>query len=337
MSEVVKKVCYLLVCVFFAALLNSCHRKVLITHSSSVIKLAQNDFTMIHLPKATVPAGPTGRTNLEDRPDFLIVKYPLRLAKTNTTYALWKKVYSWGEEHGYRFNRPGQPGTQDDGEGMNERHPVTVVDWPSVVVWCNALTEYYNELYGSDFKPVYHYDGQVARTAPGHRAQDSVDMVETADGFRLPTGPEWELAARYTTVNREGYREFPRKSGVYWKPWLVVSGELENRGGRAGEERGRIVSVEVDKTAVNDLGFYGMEGPEGKLWQWCFEYLGSTKEDSFRLKMGGSRWPRCTRHDNWPKTKWHHTCGAYNQITFRIAQTVFDSTTTEGGSLTRSP
>jgi len=100
--------------------------------------------------------------------------------------------------------------------GMNDQHPVTYVDWSSVMVWCNALTEYYNQSNGSDLKPVYKHDGAVVRDASDKEVSDSITMVQGADGFRLPTGTEWELVARYTTSGPEGkYEEFSGGSGIY--------------------------------------------------------------------------------------------------------------------------
>ncbi|MBN1797882.1 MAG: SUMF1/EgtB/PvdO family nonheme iron enzyme [Spirochaetales bacterium] len=288
------------------------------------IRLKENNFTMIYLPAIEFPGGPAGVTALQEhRKEMMSVDQAFWFAQTNTTYSLWSEVYGWASVNGYTFNRQGRMGSEKSGEGMNDQHPVTVVDWPSVMVWCNALTEYYNQCNGTDFRPVYEYNGVVVRDAADRTAVDSVIMVKDADGFRLPMGAEWELAARYSTTNPDNkYQEHPPRSGIYWIPFIYVSGEIEGSIGEMGSEKGRIVTVEVTDTRQNSLGFYGFAGKEGKLWQWCFELLTSCESrDTYRLKRGGSRGPRCSRHDNWPKTKWTDTCAGYNQITFRVART----------------
>jgi len=291
------------------------------------LSLKENTFTMIYLPAIEFPGGPAGVTALQEhRKEMMRVEQAFWLAQTNTTYSLWSEVYQWATANGYTFNRKGRMGSQEDGEGMNAQHPVTVVDWPSVMVLCNALTEYYNRCNGTHFIPVYEYNGVVVRDASDRTAADSVTMVKGADGFRLPIGAEWELAARYsTTIPDNKYQEYPPWSGTYWIPFIYVSGEIEGSIGEMGSEKGRIVTVEVSNTQQNSLGFYGFAGKEGKLWQWCFELLTSTESrDTYRLKRGGSRGPRCSRHDNWPKTKWTDTCAGYNQITFRVARTAVE-------------
>ena len=138
-------------------------------------------------------------------------------------------------------------------------------------------------------------------------------------GFTL----EWELAARYATERTEpNYREYPPFSGIYWIPFRTVSGDIEGTPGALGAEHGRIMSVPVSETERNDLGFYGFSGPEGKLWQWCNDYLGETNLDTYHVKRGGSRYPRCNPNYNWPKTKWGPTCMGYDQITFRVARSI---------------
>jgi formylglycine-generating enzyme required for sulfatase activity len=302
----------------------SCSNTETITEVREQLALKENTFNMIFLPAIEFPGGPAEVTALQEhRKEMMRIDQAFWLAQTNTTYSMWSEVCNWACAHGYTFNRPGRMGSEKSGESMNDQHPVTVVDWPSVMVWCNALTEYYNLCNGTDFRPVYEYKGEAVRDASDRTASNSVTMVKGADGFRLPMGVEWELAARYSTTNPDNkFQEYPPGSGIYWIPFKYVSGEIEGTAGEIGSEKGRIVTVEVTHTPQNSLGFYGFAGKEGKLWQWCFEKLKtSTGKDTFWLKRGGSRSPRCSRHDYWPKTKWTKTCAGYNQITFRVART----------------
>ena len=79
------------------------------------------------------------------------------------------------------------------------------------MVWCNALTEYYNTTNGTSLGCVYIYDGAIVRDSTSANC-DNVTVIPNAKGFRLPTNNEWELAARY-------------QDGKNWTPGDHVSGD----------------------------------------------------------------------------------------------------------------
>ncbi len=304
--------------------LASCKRVAKIPETRERYALKEISFDMLRLPAMDFPGGPMGiRLLTEPRAKIIGVRRPFLLAETNTSYELWSTVRDWATDNGYAFTRPGLMGTQRDGAGMDKTHPVTMIDWTSAALWCNALTEYYNAENGTALRPVYRYHGEVARAAKDHAVADAIATDDWADGFRLPHALEWELAARYATERTEpNYREYPPFSGIYWIPFRTVSGDIEGTPGALGAEHGRIMSVPVSETERNALGFYGFSGPEGKLWQWCNDYLGESRIDTYHVKRGGSRYPRCNPNYNWPKTKWGPTCMGYDQITFRVARSI---------------
>ena len=54
-------------------------------------------------------------------------------------------------------------GTMGDGTGDTNQHPVTTVNWRDSMVWCNALTEWYNAQNGTSYECVYTYSSAIIR------------------------------------------------------------------------------------------------------------------------------------------------------------------------------
>ena len=100
-----------------------------------------------------------------------IVNVPARfiIAETEVTYALWEEVYNWATDSArgterYYFSNPGQKGN-DGAVSKTSQHPVTSVSLFDAIIWCNALTEYYNANNGSetDLVCVYTYNNEIIR------------------------------------------------------------------------------------------------------------------------------------------------------------------------------
>ena len=100
------------------------------------------------------------------------------MATTVTTRSQWDAVRTWAAAHGYA--------DLAEGDGRAGDHPVHTVSWYDVVKWCNAASEH------DGLKPCYTVNGTVYRTG----ASDAVACDWQADGYRLPTEAEWEVAAR---------------------------------------------------------------------------------------------------------------------------------------------
>ncbi len=189
------------------------------------------------------------------------------MGETEVTYVLWETIHSWATaedrlESRYHFRSPGQMGmgimsdeshsTEIPPNLLNERHPVTHIDWFSAVVWTNALTEWVNAHSGSELSPVYRRrDGSVirdARLANAGRSRTNdvptdifipveADLYQYVDeklhylhdGFRLPTPSEYDVAGCWLDPNRiptPKYEWNQRMEGQYYAFHLAASGAM---------------------------------------------------------------------------------------------------------------
>jgi hypothetical protein len=149
---------------------------------------------------AAVPGGISFPTGTDDTGTAL-VRVPYQIGKTEVTWELWDTVRTWALSNGYTNIVVGQKGSNGSG---SDQQPVTEVNWYNAVVWCNALTEWWNAETGASLATVYNIDGSPIRDANDTAALDSVTPTPNARGFRLPTNHEWELAARWQGETDQG-------------------------------------------------------------------------------------------------------------------------------------
>lgn len=239
------------------------------------------------------------------------------MGETEVTYQLWYAVRVWAqdiarESEGRRYFilRTGIEGNDgDDGtetpmitgryEGVAptdaKLEPVTKMLWQDAVVWCNALTEYYNAHNDPDLTCVYTYNGSIIRdsswTSPVVFNTDNlnIDVNPTATGFRLPTPDEWEMAAKYKgNDSSNGAVSF---GGLYWTPNNYASGATaklydgmdpptaENDPATVGVAwlsiNSGLHSHPVGTLAHNTLGIYDMSG---NVFEWVYRINGINRE-----------------------------------------------------------
>lgn len=289
-------------------------------------------FAMSFVPKKTVRSRKAiDPSSFEGSPNSSFY-----MAQTETTYRLWHEVYRWAtsEERGsgrYVFLNAGSQGSVDtntpsiigalpDLSESKKDQPVSWISWRDAVVWCNALTEYYNALHGLSgaeaLVPVYYADASYAKPlrmavpTPAllneipvssykpyifGAANGNTDPTQcSATGFRLPTEIEWSCASRYICdfdgdgailADGEFYPDgFASGSDVLGTAPAVIdfdgNGEVNSTSDVANNGPDKL-SLNVASRRPNMLGLYDMSGN-------LHEFLGDLSGDNVRpIKIAG--------------------------------------------------
>jgi formylglycine-generating enzyme len=194
---------------------------------------------------------------------------------------------------------------------MNVGHPVTGVDWRSAMVWCNALTEWYNAAADAEYSVVYTVNGRPLRDSLDAAACDAVVPDAAAGGFRLPTNNEWELAARWRD-------DAVNAVGGYADPWFTRGNAASGATAACEDEQatalvavfGAASTSEVQSRAPNALGLYDMSG---NVAEWCFD------EQSDRRAVRGGSYMGVSINLRLGETNWEWPDNQLGTIGFRIA------------------
>jgi sulfatase modifying factor 1 len=260
---------------------------------------------------AYVPGGKTFPTGVNDDGSATVVN-AYWIGETEVTYDLWQKVYDWATTDAggglrsdggvlYTFSHAG---TQGDGAGDTNQHPVTTINWRDSMVWCNALTEWYNAYNGTSYGCVYFTDSGYA--TPLRTSTDSITITwdvggtysgtedepfvnPGANGFRFLSKNEWELAARYIdgTTWLYGDHASGDQSGACYNDGSILGGQSVSTvfGDYAVYSVNAGSSTAIVKSkAYNALGLYDMSG---NVFEWCFDW-NPGDEGALRVMRGGS-------------------------------------------------
>ncbi|MBN2159414.1 MAG: SUMF1/EgtB/PvdO family nonheme iron enzyme [Spirochaetes bacterium] len=252
------------------------------------------------------------------------------IGETEVTYELWYEIYTWaidtsvdhdgdsftfdddGDDDVYTFANTGIPGNDGTaGTETTSQEPVTTINWRSAMVWCNALTEWYNLNNGADpdlgtayrqadtVTPIRSVNDGAIDLTPGAQDNPNVDILRT--GFRLPTSDEWEFFARY--IDDQQPDTDIRDTDEYF-PGDHVSGDITGHcypddagtstvfGDYAVYYGNSGLSTAAVKSKLgNPLGIFDMGG---NVYEWCFDWH-PDHVNTQRVYRGGS-WARTAQH-----------------------------------------
>jgi formylglycine-generating enzyme required for sulfatase activity len=110
---------------------------------------------------------------------------PFLIKQTEVTWAEWNAVRTLGPGLGYEDLAEGRNGYQGDDSGL---HPVTEVSWWDAVKWCNLKSQIENKT------PVYYHSPDFNPANVLRTGNADIHLNPAANGYRLPTEAEWELA-----------------------------------------------------------------------------------------------------------------------------------------------
>ncbi len=175
---------------------------------------------------------------------------PYLIGETEVTYKLWRKVYNWAIEHGYKFTQAGRAGSSVIRNTANmplpedreyENYPVMYINWIDCIVWCNAYTEMETN---AEDQCVYRVSSndRVVKDATSTKTEYRYLYADTTKkGYRLPSQYEWEYAARWQKDNSNN------NAVRYGNTWLT---KLNSASG-----------------ADKPIGCKGFDLPSGETWE----------------------------------------------------------------------
>ncbi|GAB48156.1 formylglycine-generating enzyme family protein [Mobilicoccus pelagius] len=194
------------------------------------------------------PQGPTIETVVDRRDgrSWMVKVEPLLIATIPVTADLWSEVHSLAPL------------------GLDPALPAVNVSWRDAVMFCNALST------REGLAPVYtvteHEVPPGAAWRPHHEpASDTwhVEWNRTADGYRLPTEAEWQVACRAGTTGPR----YGNLDDIAWYDATTATGPRP-----AGRK---------------NPNAWGLYDTLGGVWEWCWDLYDEAVYGPYRVIRGG--------------------------------------------------
>jgi formylglycine-generating enzyme required for sulfatase activity len=264
--------------------------------------IASTDLWMVQIPAGTFMMG-SPKDEAERRDDE--VRHEVTLSKafwlgqTPVTQAQWQAVM----------------GTSPSEFKGNPNRPVEQVSWYDAIEFCNQLTAMANEADARlGLTPCYQISEIQRRGGQdGSIRSAKVELIEGANGYRLPTEAEWEYACRAGTTTAYSFGD--DKSMLAKHAWFD-----ENSG------------ESTHPVATKRSNAWGLFDMHGNVFEWCWDWYGKYQRGAVTDPQGPrSGTSRVLRGGSWDFNS------NYGRASFRVVFNPGDVSDFFGFRVARTP